>query len=195
MCSWPPGRSFRLSQGRASIVRSALGSRPQNHGEAADRHERWCARLPERDTRGPQTRAVIRDDLLDVSAGSTAQAVQACNGGEIVVAGDATPIDAKDPQLRIIASRAAQDNFPRATLNRGNPTYSAVRAPTLWIQTASLSQLLVVLRHQTPIHQRAVAPQRRGGRRLGERTSRHHCRTVSATCSVGSLRASVAAAP
>jgi Collagen triple helix repeat (20 copies) len=61
---------------------------------------------------GPQgtiASVVTRDRLVSVSAGGSAQAVQACNAGEIVVGGQARPITDGDPNVHIIASRAAGD--------------------------------------------------------------------------------------
>ena len=54
---------------------------------------------------------VIRDDLVNVPPSGTAQAVQACNAGEIVVGGQARPIVDGDPTLHVIASRAAGDSL------------------------------------------------------------------------------------
>ncbi len=52
---------------------------------------------------------VTRDDLVNVPAHGNAQAVQTCNAGEIVVGGQARPIADGDPNIQIIASRAAGD--------------------------------------------------------------------------------------
>ncbi|MGA8335729.1 MAG: hypothetical protein WB761_13365 [Solirubrobacteraceae bacterium] len=54
---------------------------------------------------------VIRDDLVSVPAGGSAQGVQACNAGEIVVGGQARPIADGDANLHVIASRAAGDSL------------------------------------------------------------------------------------
>jgi hypothetical protein len=53
---------------------------------------------------------VIRDDLVSIPAGGSAHAVQPCNAGEVVVGGQARPIADGDPNLHVIASRAAGDS-------------------------------------------------------------------------------------
>ena len=86
---------------------------------------------------GPQGPAgtvgsVIDVDLLvNVPAGGTAQAVEACPAGDIPVGGQARPLVDGDANLHIIASRAAGDSFGDSPDN-GTPLFG-------WFGSASNS--------------------------------------------------------